>query len=113
MTFRASITDANVDHFMNLLERAESDGDRSRFRNLLVAEVDRYAQFDLMEHRRGALDLRIASCKDKIARQSDLINEMRDGGLDLNGAETLMTNLIVVHDTLLAARILRLPDPEK
>jgi len=100
----ASITDNNVDHFITLLEQVESDADRSRLQKLLVAEEDRYAQFELLEHRRDILDSRIESCKDKIAQQAKLLDGIRRrGGPDVE-AEIFMKNLVLIHHTLASVR---------
>ncbi|HUO93923.1 MAG TPA: hypothetical protein VMU22_13430 [Rhizomicrobium sp.] len=104
MSFTASITDNNVDQFIALLEQAESDKDRSWCRKLLVAEVGRYAQFDLAEHRSSALDSRLALCKDKIERQRKIVEDLRSARRDATRAQILLGNLKVIHDTLAMAR---------
>ncbi len=93
------VTDHNVDRFMNLLEQAGNESDRSLFKRLLVAEVDRYA---LEEHRRDALHRTIAVCNTKIERQSKLLDQLRakGNGVDLTQAEALLNNLLLIRQTL-------------
>ena len=104
MPFKRSITDNNVDHFIALLELAESDGDRSRYQHLLVSEEDRYAQFSLLEEGRDTLDRLVADCTAKIDRQAELLNEVRAYGGDTTQAERLMFNLTFIRETLAHVR---------
>lgn len=98
--FKRSVTDNNVDRFISLLELADSDGDRARFQKMLVAEEDRYGQFELLAQRNEALDRCLATCQAKIERQTELMVEMGARGLDLMQAECLMINLVTIRDTL-------------
>ncbi len=92
-----SVTDHNVDRFIGLLELARSDSERELYVRLLINEEDKYA---CEEHRREALDCRIASNSDRIDHQAQLLDRLRQDGRDLNEAENMMSNLLLVRDTL-------------
>jgi hypothetical protein len=84
MTHMKYITNNNLDHFMQLLERADNDADRSRYQSLLVSEEDRFAQKeDRLEARRRCL----AQARGKLHRQAQLVVEIRDNEGDTTEAE--------------------------
>lgn len=97
MPFQRLITDDNIDRFIDLLERADTGGNRAVLQRLLVAEEDRYAQ---REHQRDALHRCLSTCSAKIERQAKLMDDMRANGHDLNQAEAFMNNLVIIYGTL-------------
>jgi hypothetical protein len=107
LTHLQSITNANIDRFIGLLEQAENDPDRERFRSLLVAEEDRFAR---EEHRRDALQRCLGTVTDKIERHARLMDDMRRRGSEMDGAQALMTNLLFIQSTLVMVRTFRSGD---
>ncbi len=95
------VTDHNVDRFLDHLERAKTDADRSRFQRLLAAEVDRFAQ---EQHRLDAIARCLNATLAKLTGHAKLCERMRDNGEDMTEADALMSNLHVIHSTLMLVK---------
>jgi hypothetical protein len=102
MSLMRSITNDNIDRFMELLRRSECDQDRSLYQRLLIAEADRFSE---AEHRREAVDRCLITARELLQDHMKRGNEMRDRGINMTQADAQLNNLHALHSTLMLIRM--------
>lgn len=98
------ITEDNINRFINFLEEARSDSERSLYQRLVVAELERFAE---EQHRLDAIDRNLGPVRARIDGHRKRSDKMREDGKDMAEADIVLSNLHIIHSTLMLERITR------